>query len=73
MNLYQQNLTQRKQLLKQYADDFEPLTTDCICLDTNGGSGACTKYPGQKHWTWNDGPIPWDLAANECATVKGGA
>ncbi len=72
MNLYQQNITQRKQLLKQYADDFEPLTTDCICLDTNGGSSTCTKYPGQKHWTWSDGPVPWDLAANEYAIIKGG-
>lgn len=72
MKLYQQTLTERKQLLKQYADAFEPLTTDCICLESNGGSDTCTKYPGQKHWTWNDGPIPWDLAANEYAVTKGG-
>ena len=72
IQLYQENITQRKQLLKQYSDEFEPLTTDCICLESNGSSNTCTKYPGQKHWTWNDGPVPWDLAANESAVIKGG-
>ena len=72
IQLYQENITQRKQLLKQYADEFEPLTTDCICLESNGSSNTCTKYPGQKHWTWNDGPVPWDLADTESASTKGG-
>ena len=27
-----------------------------LYLDTQ----SCTKYPGQKHFTWTDGPVPWD-------------
>lgn len=72
MNLYQQHMTERKQLLKQYADEFEPLTTDCICLETNGSKSSATKYPGKKHWTWSDGPVPWEIAASNFATLKGG-
>lgn len=72
MNLYQQHLKERRQLLKQYADEFEPLTTDCICLESNGSSSSVTKYPNEKHWTWSDGPVPWEVSANNFATMKGG-
>jgi len=53
-------MKKRKQLLKTYADEFEPLTVDCICPDTNNKSGFMTKYPTQKHFTWTDGPLPWE-------------
>lgn len=72
LELYGQHAAQRKQLLKQFADEFEPLTCDCICPDSNGSSSTATKYPGQKHWTWSDGPIPWDTAASNFTTATGG-
>lgn len=64
--------TKRKQLLKEFADQFDPLTCDCICPENNGSDQTKTKYPNQKHWTWADGPVPWDLEANAYASVKGG-
>ncbi|MGN0158640.1 MAG: spore coat protein CotJB [Brotaphodocola sp.] len=50
----------RKELLQNYARDFEPLTRDCVCPDTNNETNTLCKYPGQKHFTWSDGPLPWD-------------
>ena len=44
----------------EYAKEFEPLTQDCICPDTNNQTETFTKYPGQKHFTWSDGPLPWE-------------
>lgn len=55
-----QMMAQRKQLLKTFADEFEPLTRNCVCPETNNKSQGNTKYPGQKHWTWSDGPLPWE-------------
>lgn len=53
----------RKELLKTYAGEFEPLTMDCVCPDTNNKSDSLTSYPGQKHFTWTDGPMPWEGGA----------
>lgn len=50
----------RKDLLQNYARDFEPLTRDCVCPDTNNQTNTHCKYSGQKHFTWSDGPLPWD-------------
>ena len=52
--------TRRKNLLEQFAREFEPRTRDCVCPDTNNQSGFWTDYPVQKHFTWTDGPLPWD-------------
>lgn len=60
MDAFQQAVANRKQLLKTYGDNFEPLTMDCVCIDTNNSSESNTKYPGQRHWTWSDGPMPWE-------------
>ena len=76
LELYQQNHQKRLELLKTYADKFEPLTCHCVDLDSNGSPASDTLYAGRKHWTWSDGPIPWDAAANNCCTLmfpKGGA
>ncbi|MEY8394784.1 spore coat protein CotJB [Lachnospiraceae bacterium 45-P1] len=53
-------MDQRKRLLEAYAGAFEPLTMDCVCPDTNNRTDSLTKYPGQKHFTWGDGPLPWE-------------
>ena len=45
------------------ADQFEPLTMDLVCPDTNNQSRSLTKYPDQKHFTWSDGPMPWEGGA----------
>ncbi|MEY8356316.1 spore coat protein CotJB [Lachnospiraceae bacterium 54-53] len=60
LTAFQQAMEQRKQLLKTYAENFEPLTMDCVCPDTNNKTESHTKYAGQKHFTWSDGPLPWE-------------
>ena len=42
LNLYQEKHEKRLELLKQYSQDFEPLTCHCINLDSNGSSDAVT-------------------------------
>ena len=51
---------QRRQLLDTFAKEYEPLTLNCVCPETNNKTESKTKYPGQKHFTWSDGPLPWD-------------
>lgn len=57
---FSQAKAQRKQLMEQFARQFEPLTVDCVCPDTNNETDSHCKYPGQKNFTWSDGPLPWD-------------
>lgn len=59
LNAFKDAMTQRKQLLQTYADNFEPLTMNCICPDNNK-TKSNTKYPDQRHFTWSDGPLPWE-------------
>ena len=44
----------REQLMKQFAENFEPLTVDCIAK--SGGL--------KDHFVWLDGPAPWEGGAN---------
>lgn len=60
LNAFKQAAEKRKQLLKEFAKEFEPLTIDCVCPDTNNSTESYTKYAGKKHWTWSDGPLPWE-------------
>lgn len=45
LDAFSQAQAQRRELMANYARDFEPLTIDCVC---------------QKHFNWSDGPLPWD-------------
>ena len=60
LTAFKQAMEQRKQLLKTYGENYEPLTIDCVCPDNNNKSGAHTSYGGQRHFTWTDGPLPWE-------------
>lgn len=44
---FKETLPRRKTLMEQFAKEYEPLTVDCICPDTD-------------HWSWTDGPLPWE-------------
>lgn len=46
LEAFAQAKEQRKQLLQNYAEQYEPLTIDCV-------------RPGQ-HFAWQDGPMPWE-------------
>lgn len=63
LSAFQQAMMQRKQLLKTYGENFEPLTMDCVCPDSNNKTASHTNYGGQKHFTWCDGPLPWEGGA----------
>lgn len=60
LNSFKQANDQRKQLMKNFAENFEPLTINCVCSDTNNKTESYTKYPKEKHFTWSDGPLPWE-------------
>lgn len=60
LDAFTQAMAQRKQLLDTFAKEFEPLTANCACPDTNNQTESNTKYPGKRHFTWSDGPLPWD-------------
>ena len=60
LTAFSQAANERKNLLEAYAKEFEPLTINCVCPDTNNQTGSHTSYPGKKHFTWVGGPIPWD-------------
>ena len=61
---FSQAMAQRRQLLDAFAKEYEPLTLNCVRPDTNNKSESHTKYPGQKHFTWSDVPLPWDIQNN---------
>ena len=61
---FSQAMAKRRQLLDAFAKEYEPLTLNFVCPDTNNKSESHTKYPGQKHFTWSDGPLPWDIQNN---------
>ena len=53
ISYFNQMAPKREQLLKDFAANFEPLTVDCI--SKNGGLSD--------HFTWLDGPAPWEGGA----------
>lgn len=61
-----QVMKERKQALEEYESQYEPLIVDCVKTvpvseeDGNNKTEFMTCYPGEQHWTWGDGPIPWD-------------
>ena len=60
LDAFTQAKNQRYQLMQNYAREFEPLNLYLVCPDTNNETGSYCKYPGRKHFTWSDGPLPWD-------------
>lgn len=51
---------ERKDALKEFESQYEPLMIDCVNPAENNKIGYATDYPSIEHWTWADGPIPWD-------------
>ncbi|POP31725.1 spore coat protein CotJB [Lactonifactor longoviformis] len=60
LELFEQSKNRRKQLMQEYEQQFEPLTVDCVCVNSHGASQDFCNYPGQRHFTWVDGPTPWE-------------
>lgn len=54
-SLLKDHLDRRKQCMKEFAQDFFPLTMDCmteVCAGKTGAHGYC----------WQEGPMPWEGA-----------
>jgi spore coat protein JB len=60
LDLFQEYHDERKKLLLQFAAEYEPLTLDCVELSDSGQADADSKYLGQRHYNWVDGPLPWE-------------
>lgn len=60
LTLFDTNSKERKRLLEEYESSFEPLTIDCIKSDSMQNDHDFCQYSGQKHFTWVDGPTPWE-------------
>ena len=58
LDAFTQAKNQRYQLMQDYAREFEPLNLYLVCPDTNNETGSYCKYPGQKHFTRSDRPLP---------------
>ncbi|MCC8126408.1 MAG: spore coat protein CotJB [Clostridiales bacterium] len=50
----------RYELLKNYARDYEPLNLYLVDPANNNETESYSKYLGKEHFTWTDGPLPWD-------------
>lgn len=60
LNYFNTAMTERKQLMQQYESQFEPLIIDCVNPAANNATETETNYAGQAHFTWVDGPMPWE-------------
>lgn len=60
ISLFQQTQKKRKELMKQFARNYYPLTTDCV--DENHCDG--------KNFCWTLGPAPWEGANAVCSVMK---
>lgn len=60
LNMFSNCMEKRKKAMKKYETQFEPLVVDCVNPAENNVSNSFTNYSGETHWTWSDGPLPWD-------------
>ena len=60
---FDQVMQKRKEAMKEYESQYEPLLIDCVNVNTNNSTNTDTEYADKKHWTWADGPLPWEGGA----------
>lgn len=51
---------ERYEKMQSYAEQYEPLNLYLVDPDNNNESESYSKYLGREHFTWTDGPLPWD-------------
>ena len=60
LSLYSETRKKRKQLPHQFAAESEPLTAAHACPEPTTRPNIVTKPAGIRHFTWTDGPLPWE-------------
>jgi spore coat protein JB len=60
LELFSEYRAERKNLLQQMAQNYDPMTCDCVDPAISTGTKGDTKYMDQKHFNWVDGPLPWE-------------
>lgn len=60
LQFFKKAMNERKTAMEEYESKYEPLIVDCVNPKENNKTGFASDYPAQEHWTWGDGPIPWD-------------
>lgn len=60
LDLFENYQQERAQLLANYSEQFEPLTMDCVQIREQVSADTITNYPDKRHFTWTDGPAPWE-------------
>lgn len=60
LDLFEKYHQERLRLLTSYAEQFEPLTMDLTDIRENISEHVITNYAGKRHFTWVDGPAPWE-------------
>lgn len=59
LQFFQTHRAKRKAAMQEFESNFYPLTVDCI-ENLNPPSSTDSNYSGTTHWTWSDGPAPWE-------------
>lgn len=60
LQYFKKVMNERKTAMAEFEEKYEPLIVDCVKPNENNKTGYATDYPAKEHWTWADGPIPWD-------------
>lgn len=60
LDLFDKYSKERKMLLNDYEQQFEPLTTDFVQTETEHTNKDFCHYADKRHFTWVDGPTPWE-------------
>lgn len=60
LDLFDKYSKERKELLNEYEACFEPLTVDMVQTDSVHEDNPFCHHPDKRHFTWTDGPTPWE-------------
>ncbi len=60
LDAFGQARKKRHELMQDYARNYEPLSLCLVDPKNNNETESYSKYLGKEHFTWADGPLPWD-------------
>lgn len=60
LNAFDKARKERYEKMQAYAEQYEPLNLYLVDPENNNETESYSKYLGREHFTWTDGPLPWD-------------